>query len=287
MRLAKRILLLLAAATVLAGCSATRIAYDNFGLVSRFTLSRYVDLDAAQSAALRPRIADFHRWHRANELPEYAAVLKSAGERAGRGITAEDVRWGIVTLRAHLHAFTARAALEVAPVLVTLDAAQLAELEHRFAENNEKYAREYLASDPAARRRAQLKRALSRFGEFTGDLDDAQEALVAKFIVDHERHAELRFEDRRHWQRDALALVRGHRDPAALGARLAETFTRPELRRSEEFLREDRRWEEDFAQLVVALDRTLSAGQRERVVRRLLDYAEDATVLAAKPGEAA
>ncbi len=64
-------------------------------------------------------------------------------------------------------------------------------------------------------------------------------------------------------------------------------FTRPEARRSEEFLREDRRWDEDFAQLVVDLDRSLSPAQRARVVRRLSDYAEDCAVLAGKKTEAA
>ncbi len=64
-------------------------------------------------------------------------------------------------------------------------------------------------------------------------------------------------------------------------------FTRPEARRSEEFLREDRRWDGDFAQLIADLDRSLSPAQRARVVRRLSGYAEDCAVLAGKKTEAA
>ena len=283
----KKTLLLLAATSMLIGCSATRIAYDNFGLMSRFMLGRYVDLDTLQAEALKPHIASFHQWHRANELPVYAAVLHSAGQRAAKGITAEDVEWSIANVRARLRAFTARAAVEVAPVLVTLDAAQVAEIEHAFAENNERYAKEYLDSDDTKRRRAQLKRAIGRFSEFAGDLSDEQEARIARFLLAHERHVVLRFEDRQHWQRDAIALLREHREPQELGRRLAETFTRPELRRSEEFVREDRRWEQDFAQLVVDLDRSMSARQRASVVKRLQDYADDAAVLAGKQREAA
>ena len=283
----KKILLLLAAIPMLFGCSATRIAYDNFGPVSRFMLGRYVDLDSAQADALKPRIASFHRWHRASELPAYAAVLRSASQRAARGITAEDVQWGIASVRAHMRVFAARAAEEVAPVLVTLDAAQLAEIEHQFAENNAKYARDYLAADDTRRRRTQLKRAIERFSDFAGELSDEQEARIARFLLAHERHMLLRFEDRGRWQRDALALVRQHREPQELGRRLAETFTRPELRRSDEFAREDARWERDFAQLVVELDHSMSARQRASVVKRMRDYAEDAAVLSGKPGEAA
>jgi hypothetical protein len=277
----------LALAFLLVGCSVTRVAYDNFGIFARVMGGRYLDLDSAQWEGLKPRIASFHQWHRANELPAYAALLQSASQRAAKGITAEDVEWGIANVRARIHRFAARAAEDAAPVLATLEPGQLAALEHKFAENNEKYAREYLTADSAKRRRAQLKRAIGYFSDFAGELTPEQEARVERFVASHERHVELRFEDRRHWQREALAILEKHYPPLELGRRLAETFTRPELRRSEEFLREDRRWEQDFAQLVVDLDRSMSARQRARVVRRLQSYAEDAAALAAKIGEAA
>ena len=283
----KFLLVLLAASPLLASCSATRVAYDNFGIVARFMGGRYLDLDSAQWDELKPRIAGFHRWHRVNELPLYAALLRSASQRAARGITAEDVEWGIANVRARMRRFAAKAAEDAAPVLSTLEPAQLAALDHRFAENNEKYAREYLAADDTRRRRAQLRRAIGRFSEFAGELTEEQQARIERFLLAHERHVVLRFEDRRHWQRDALALLRQQHPPRELGRRLAETFLRPELRRSEEFLREDRRWEEDFAQLVVELDRSMSARQRAHVVGRLRDYAEDAAVLSGRPRESA
>ena len=60
---------------------------------------------------------------------------------------------------------------------------------------------------------------------------------------------------------------------------------KPELRRSEEFIREDRRWDEDLARLIVDLDRSLSAEQRARVVQRLAGYAEDFAALAGEKKE--
>lgn len=286
MKKAIRVFLLFAAAAALAACSFARVAYDNADTVAHFMGSRYFDLDAAQSGDLKPLVARFHQWHRSNELPVYAALLQSASQRAAKGITAEDVAWGITSLRARFRRFGAKAAEDLAPVLATLEPAQLAALEHKFADDNEKYAKEVLSTDDKKRRRVQLKRAIGRFSDFAGDLTDEQEALVARFVLAHERHVVLRFEDRQRWQRDALALLRQHREPQELGRQLAELFMKPELRRSGEFLREDKRWDEDFAQLVVDLDRTLSARQRAGVVKRLIDYAEDAGVLAAKKGEA-
>jgi len=282
-----RFFLLAIGALSLAACSATRVAYDNADTLLRFMASSYLELDAAQSEDLTRRIARFHQWHRSNELPAYAALLRSASQRAAKGITAEDVAWGLANLRLRYRRFAAKAAEDAAPVLATLANAQLAALERKFAENNEKYAKEFVPSDDKERRRRQLQRMLERFRDFAGELTPDQEARIGRFALAHERHVALRFEDRQRWQRDFVAALKEERKPEELGRNLAEMFERPELRRSEEFIREDKRWEEDLGRLIVDLDRSLSPKQRAHVVRRLSDYAEDFSVLAGRKKEAA
>jgi len=277
-----RFFLLAISALALAACSATRVAYDNADTMLRFMASSYLDLDATQSDDLTPRIVRFHQWHRANELPVYAALLKSASQRAAKGITAEDVAWGLVNVRARYRRFAAKAVEDAAPVLATLVPEQFAVLEKKFTENNEKYAKEFLSADDKRRRRAQLKRMLERFRDFAGELTPDQEARIERFALAHERHVALRFEDRQRWQRDFVAALKRERKPLELGRNLAEMFEKPELRRSEEFIREDKRWDEDLGQLIVDLDRSLSAKQRAQAVRRLSDYAEDFAVLAGR-----
>jgi len=271
---------------VLASCSATKVAYDNADTMLRFMASSYLDLDAAQSDDLTPRIVRFHQWHRSNELPVYVALLRSASQRAAEGITAQDVAWGLANVRLRYRRFAAKAAEDAAPVLATLANAQLAALERKLAENNEKYTKEFLSSDDKERRRKQLKRMLERFRDFAGELTPDQEAYIGRFALAHERHVALRFEDRQRWQRDFVTALRRERKPEELGRRLAEVFERPELRRSEEFIREDTRWDEDLGLLIVELDRSLSPKQRAHVVRRLSDYAEDFAVLAGRRKEA-
>ena len=281
-----RIVSLLAICTPLASCSATRMAYDNADTALRFMVSGYVDLDAAQTEELKLRIARFHRWHRVNELPLYAALMRSASQRAALGITAEDVGWGLANVRARYRRLGAKAAEEVAPVLATLAPDQVAGIERKFAANNQKFAGEFLVSDDAKRRRAQLKRMLERFRDFAGDLTPEQEARIERFALAHEKHVAVRFEDRKRWQRDFVAALKQQHDAQELGRNLSEMFSKPELRRSEEFIREDRRWDEDLGELIVDLDRSLSQKQRAHVVRRLSDYAEDFAVLSGEKKEA-
>jgi hypothetical protein len=264
----------------LASCSATRFAYDNADTALRFMASSYLELDATQTEDMRLRIVQFHQWHRVNELPAYAALMHSASERAARGITTEDVAWGLANLRSRYRSFAAKGAEDAAPVLATLAPDQIAALEHRFAENNQKFTKEFLAADGGKRRPAQVRRMLERFSDFAGDLTPDQEARIERFALAHESHVALRFEDRRQWQRDVIAALKQPRSAQELGASLAEMFNRPERRRSEAFIREDKAWDEDLGQLIVDLDRTLSSKQRAQVVRRLSDYAEDFAELA-------
>jgi hypothetical protein len=272
---------------LIAACSATRVAYDYADTVVRYMASNYLDLDGEQSEDLKLRIVRFHQWHRTNELPVYVDLLRGASQRAARGIKAEDVAWGLGTLRVHYRRLAAKAVEDAAPVLATLAPVQLATLEHKFAENNEKYVKEFLSQDDKKRRRAQAKRMLERFRDFAGDLTPEQQARIERFALAHERHVVVRFEDRQRWQRDFVAQLRQQRQPEKLGQSLAEMVNRPELRRSEEFLREDRRWDEDLGQLIVDLDRSLSSKQRAQVVRRFSDYAEDFSVLAERKGQSA
>ena len=275
-----------AALALLAACSATRVAYNNADTALRYMAWEYFDLDSEQFGDLKLRLARLHEWHRANELPAYAALMRGASQRVARGVEAEDVGWAIASLRVRYRRFASRAAEDAAPVLATLGTDQLAYVEKKFAEKNAKFASEFLQRDERERERAQVKRMLERFREWTGALTPKQEARIARFVREHQRFAVLRFEDRQRWQHDAIAMVREHRRPQELAPRIAEVFTEPQMRRPEEFAREESRWEEGFAQLLVDLDRTLSPEQRAHVVERMQGYADDFAALAAGKGEA-
>ena len=277
---------LLAACALLASCSAMRMAYDNADTALRFMASSYLDLEPAQAEDMSQRIVRFHEWHRKSELPAYAALMHSASERAARGITAEDVTWGLANVRARYRDFAVKAVEDASPVLVTLSPDQIAALERKFEDNNAKYQKDFLPTDEAQRRRAQGKRMLERFRDFAGDLTPDQEARIELFVLAHQNHVALRFEDRRQWQREIVAAIRTHHDATELGATLAVIFSKPERRRTEAFVRSDKAWDEDLGQLIVELDRSLSPGQRAHVVRRLSDYASNFAALSGEKGAA-
>ena len=279
---------MLAALALLAGCAGmTRLAYDNADALVQSVAQEYFEFDAAQSRDLKARLQRFHEWHRVNELPLYAAFLSSADRRFARGITTDDVTWAFDTMRARYRFLAARAIEEGAPLLATLSPAQVSVLERKLGDNNEKYARNFILPDEPRRVRAQARRMLQSMRQWTGDVTREQQALIEDFARAHDRQTRLRFEDRVRWQNEALDLLRQRLPAKELAPRLAKLFTDPDARRSQEFRREDRRWQEDFGRLLVELNGTLSRIQRAHVAQRLESYASDFTALAARTGKEA
>ena len=103
----------------------------------------------------------------------------------------------------------------------------------------------------------------------------------------HDRFAAMRFDDRLRGQREALALLRKRLPATELAPRLVRHFTEPDSRRSDEYRREEKRWESDFGRLLVELCATLSPAQRANVVKSIDEYADDFAILAGDARRAA
>jgi len=271
-----------ALAALLGGCAMVRIAYDNAEPLVRYTAHDYFDLDEGQSGQFRKRLLQFHDWHRRTELPIYADLLRTAAKRGADGVSREDLTWAAEALRARYRVIITKAVEDAGPILVTLTPPQIVELEKRLAKANAKYAGEFLSGDERKRHRAQLKRLLNRFSDWTGPLTDEQEERIERFVKAHAPTTAMRFENRKRWQREAVALIRQYRSPPALVPRLTDIFTQPAAHRTPEFSATLARWEADLIDLVLDIERTLSAAQRAHVLRRMERYAEDFEALSTR-----
>ncbi|MFL6573776.1 MAG: DUF6279 family lipoprotein, partial [Burkholderiales bacterium] len=90
MKSALKLTLAFAAAWLLGGCTALRLAYDNADTYLLFRANGYLDLDAKGSDELDERIDEFFAWHRRTALPQYARLSEEAAKRVTRGLSRED-----------------------------------------------------------------------------------------------------------------------------------------------------------------------------------------------------
>lgn len=266
-------------ALALAACGkTTRIVYNGVDPAILLSVDRHLALEGEQWPLARAAVARFHAWHRRHELPRYAALLDDAAARLERGLGRSDVLWGVQSVRIRYAALIDAAVRESVPVLENLDAENVATLERKFTQEDAKRAREEASRNPEKQRRERVTALRKRLEEWTGPLGEAQVDLVRRFVdatADYPQHAR---DLRRQRQREVIGLL-DHMVEVESAPRIQD-LRAVLLAWGLERTPERRRREEHFVQLVLDLDRSLTATQRAHAVERLAAYAEDARALA-------
>lgn len=188
--------------------------------------------------------------------------------------------WGYDSVVAHAGESLRAAAERVAPLLDRVGPDQLRHLERGFADDNRKFAKDYLRGSEEERRARRVKRTVERLEDWVGRLSGAQQARVEQYAERLPPQLDaLRDRDRRRLQAGFLDIVRSRAARERLPAFAAQwrAGRDPEYAAASEIHRR-----ELFA-LFLDLDRSLAPEQRARAVARLRAYAEDFAALAARP----
>lgn len=263
------ILLVLACLALLQGCSPSRIAYNNADVYLRWQANYYLDLEGEQSEDLERGLAALLAWHRAKALPEYARLGEEAAARMQRGVRLEDLEWSYDALQAQVNEALAAAAAESAGLLDRLSPEQIGHLERRLADDNRKFAKEYLRGDMEERHQRRVKRNVERLEEWFGPLGDAQVERVKRYSARAPFSAELRERDRKRRQAEFLAMLRAREAKR----RFATWLLAWEADREPAYAEAARATRAEYMRMLVDLDRTLDAEQRAHAVARLRNYA--------------
>jgi hypothetical protein len=271
-----KVTLALAAAALLAACTALRLAYDNADTYLLFRAKSYLDLDAKGSDELDERIDEFFAWHRRTALPQYARLSEEAAKRVTRGLSREDLVWGYDSLVAHARQSLRFAAERVAPLLDRLTPQQVAHMERRFAEDNRKFAREYLRGSEAERRKRRARRLEERLEDWVGNLSHVQAEKVRQFSERTPLYDELRAKDRQRMQAEFVDMIRKREAQK----RLPDWIANWDHGRDPAHLAASERFRQEYLTLLLEIDKTLSSEQRNRAAANFRRYAEDFNVLA-------
>jgi hypothetical protein len=264
--------------SLLAGCSAIRMAYDHADSWLRWRAGNYLDVHGEQADELDERIDAFHDWHRAEALPKYARLSEEAARRLGGGLSREDVVWGYDSLMAQARESLRAAAERIAPMLDRLGPEQVRHMEKRFAQDNRKFARENLRGSEAERRKRRATRTVERLEDWVGKLSKTQIGRVRQFSERAPLYNEMRDRDRKRLQGELLAMVRAREAQNQLPERAANF----DQGRDRAYAAASEAARQEYYALLLDLDRTLSSEQRARAVANFHRYANDFTVLAGR-----
>ena len=134
MRMIRRLLSLLALtlAIGLVGCSSLTLAYNQLPTLAGFWIDGYLDLDRAQARQLKAQLQTWQAWHRREELPRLAALLRQAQAALDGGVTHEELTALERGARDSVERSLQHAGPLAAPLLASLRPAQWQHLQQRF-----------------------------------------------------------------------------------------------------------------------------------------------------------
>jgi hypothetical protein len=287
-----RLVLLIAAAALLAACSAANLLYSNLTLaysnaapMLTWAVDDYVDLSDVQKGWVRERLSRVMSWHRARELPAYRRFLASVETDFAGGFTVEEVGAAQREMRAHYHRLVEQVLPDAADFLLELDAEQIGQLERKFGEDNRKLVKD-AGKDVDERRERNIRKTVEHLEAWTGRLDDSQRELVATHLRVLPDISADRMADRRYRQAQALDLIRAKPGREAMIAALRRLLVDTESWRRPEYLQRLRERDARNFQMIAALSHTLSPDQRAHLHKRLRAFMSDIASLTAASSNA-
>jgi hypothetical protein len=272
-------------AALLVSCTFTKFAYNQADTVAAWMVDDYFDLDSTQKQEFQKRFDRFYTWHRYEQLPEYSQFMRTARTRFQDGLSREDVMWFMDGLRTRVRTAGRQVAPDAAALLATLTPAQIENLQKKFEKDNRKYVRERkLNGTPQERQEAEAKRIIKQIEDWLAPLSNEQEQRITAMIKDLPPMEQQRYAERLRRQKELLEILAQRGDEQRFTARLTEWLTSWERNRSAEYQKQlDASWQKR-AELFVAVDKMLTAEQRQTSLTRMTAYADDFAQLARREG---
>lgn len=273
-------LALIAALLALAGCTG-KFLYNRLDFIIPFYIGQRVTLDETQEAHLKGAVKAFTAWHRSSQLQRYSTFLRELAARAAQPTTRAEVEATANTLEGFLDDTMAEIAPDAARWLSSLSPEQVDELMERYAEDDEDEREEYCEPPPEkqiAKRSRTLKRSVKGWA---GALDDAQEAVIERTSRDMRLTGCAWLDHRARWRAELKRALTDEMDETARQERLRELMIYPRNLWTEDYRRDFETNRALIIDMVTELDASWSAKQRQSIVRRLTNIADDLDELAA------
>ena len=287
---AVRYLLPLLAGLALSACGVlTKMAYSNvafaynqFPPMLTWMIDGYVDMSGEQKEWMRDRVARIMEWHRSHELPEYRRFLERVLVETSEPYTVPEVAQAYAELRKHYRAAVEQVLPDAADFLLRLDAAQVAQMEEKFADDNRKFVKESLKGTPDQRRERRVKQFVGHLDGWLGSVTDAQRDIVEGYYADIPDLVEERLADRKVRHSETLALVRSKPTREQMIAGLRKLMVDSDSWRRPEYLKKLGDRDQRFFELLSKVSATLSPGQRSHLQERIRGYMKDLGKLSAE-----
>ncbi len=173
------LLLVIAMAVALSGCSRLNLAYRNLHILIPWSLGDYLDLNREQQARFRDQLREHLAWHCRTQLPSYLDALAILERQVREGRIDEP------TLRTHYR--QAKAAIQTIAVAITpttvellqsLDDRQVRDLDQAFERDRREHEEDYLQPPLVQQIDDRAERTRKRVEQWLGSTNPAQRQRI-------------------------------------------------------------------------------------------------------------
>ena len=283
----RRLLAALLLGLALVGCSTLKFGYNQAPHLGYWWLDSQLSLNDAQSERVRDALQQLQRWHREKELTGYADLLQKLQTLSANDTDAQQVCGIWSQINEGMDRFMAEAVRLGAPVAQQLQARQLRHLARHQEDKNEDWEAEWLQGSADERIKRRLDKAVSRYSDFYGGLNDAQIGLLRTQLQNSVWNPQWGRHERLRRQQSLLAALQKLQQ-GGLGTAQAEELLQGVWQQwLQPAAGPDRTLFRTFVtqscQNLADLHNSTSPAQRQRAARRLRAYEADLRELAARP----
>jgi hypothetical protein len=285
MRLLKSSVILVAT-LVLTACSSLQLAYNYAPGLIAYRANTYLNLDEKQQALLDQELATFAAWHD-ETLPRYTSTLNQWANRLSKPepFTGQEVLGMQETIEQQLQTLGTRAALQLAPLLVTLGPQQIKQLQSKFKEGNEEYFSDFLKNpESPSNIKKRHTRLTKRFEDWLGTLSPQQRNILITVSDKRAPIINAWYTERTLRQQALLQLIQAqYNAPSAQAQQAFEDYLQSLGRYREPMLNDQRNaLRLEWAQATAEILNLANPEQKQYLQKKLRGYAQDFAALTPK-----
>ncbi len=278
---------MLALLAVLQACSAVKLSYNNAPELLVWWLDGYVDFDDAQTIRLRSELATFQQWHRQSELPRYADSLQRIAQSVPGSLTGAAACEIAAEVRSNIDRVVAQAEPGAAALALTLEPAQLQQIQRKFAKGNAEFRSKWLEGAPADIAARRLEQSQERLERAYGSLSEAQKELLRQQLAASMLSAPTAYAERLRRQQDVLETLQKiatDKPPLPAVRESLRGIAQRTLHTGNAAYRSySNALQREGCANFAAFHNSTTPAQRETAVLRLRGYEKDLRELASKP----
>ncbi len=280
---AGRSCLILVLVVLLAGCSATRVVYNQLDWLLVWYISDYFTLEDEQEDWLEAAVERNIEWHRRDQLPKYAQFLREINRDFSTGmVTAEMLDRHNAKFIVLWDEFIVQTVPEVTAFFQTLSQAQIDEFIDNLEESNQELWEDFAGKTPEERKKSRQKSAIKGLERAFGRLSREQEEMILAYSHSLHDVSQEWMASRRQWQGDFRDLVTEHPPEPEFSDRMMALMLKPNRKDDPEYRRRVDENRHTMMSMIIALNGALTEKQRSKFSTSLMKFSRNFEILAAQ-----